>query len=35
VGRDLRNIFTLVVVMAVLLAVAYVAFTTLGIGHTA
>jgi hypothetical protein len=34
VGRDLRNIFTLVVVMAVLLAIAFVAFTALGIGHT-
>jgi hypothetical protein len=34
VGRDLRNIFTLVIIMAVLLGIAFVAFTALGIGHT-
>lgn len=34
VGRDLRNIGVLIMVMAVLLVVAFVAFTALGIGHT-
>ncbi len=35
VGRDLRNIGRLVIVMAVLLAIAFVAFSALGIGRTA
>lgn len=35
VGRDLRNILTLIVIMAVLLVVAFVVFNALGIGHTA
>lgn len=35
VARDLRNIGVLVVVMAVLLVVAFLAFTALGIGKTA
>jgi len=35
VGRDLRNIARLVVVMAVLLAVAFIAFSALGLGTTA